>query len=211
MLLRVPCAYPRGKPPEIAIGVGCACAPSGNRCASAPYPNFNRSCHGSRARCARPTELYCPRADRSRRQRHVRRRDAQYRPVEVPEALVGDDRSDLRAPAAQPRVFLDGHQVSGLRYLAQYRLRVERHQRAHVDYRARNAVLLFQDLRGLERTVHHQRERDDRAVLAPAQHLRLAELIDVFAVGNSPFIEYSDFCSKNSTGSGRAPPLRATP
>src|SRR3989304_10250325 len=33
----MPCAYPRGKPRGIAVGVGCACAPIAGWCASAPY------------------------------------------------------------------------------------------------------------------------------------------------------------------------------
>ena len=44
------------------------------------------------------------------RQRDVRRRDAHDRRIEVVEALVGDDRRDLRAPAAQPRILLDREQ-----------------------------------------------------------------------------------------------------
>ena len=51
---------------------------------------------------------------RGRRQRDVRRRDPDDRRVEAVEALVGDDRGDLRAPAAQPRVLLDGEQPARL-------------------------------------------------------------------------------------------------
>ena len=45
------------------------------------------------------------------RQRDVRRGDAHRRAVEIVEGLVGDDRHDLGAPAAQPRVFLDREQA----------------------------------------------------------------------------------------------------
>ena len=65
------------------------------------------------------------------RQRDVRRRDAHDRPVEIPEAFLGDDRGDLGAPAAEPRILFDRHEPARLRDLAQDRLRVERHERAH--------------------------------------------------------------------------------
>src|SRR5215471_2817145 len=42
-----------------------------------------------------------------RRQRQMRRRDAHQRAVEIVESLVGYDRHDLRAPAAEARIFLD--------------------------------------------------------------------------------------------------------
>src|SRR5688572_8849830 len=120
-------------------------------------------------------------------ERHVWRRDAHDRPVEVPEQLLGDDRSDLGAPAAKPRVLLDGDEASRLRDLAQDRLRVERHERAHVDDSGVDAVLLFQDLRGFQRARHHERERRDRDVLAFADDVGFAELDDVFAVGHFAF------------------------
>ena len=44
------------------------------------------------------------------RQRNVRRGDPHRRPVEIVERLVGDDRHDLGAPAAQPRILLDREQ-----------------------------------------------------------------------------------------------------
>src|SRR5436190_7838065 len=66
-------------------------------------------------------------------QRNVRRRDAHWRAVEVVERLVGDDRHDLGAPAAQPRVLLHGENAMGAADGTQDRLGVERHQRAHID------------------------------------------------------------------------------
>ena len=117
------------------------------------------------------------------RQRDMRRRNTVYRAVEIPETFFGSDGGDFRAPAAQTRIFLDRHQASGLRDFRQYGLRVERHQRTHVDHRRRYAVFLFQNRRGIERTVHHQRQSDDGDILALTQHLGFAQLIDVFAVG----------------------------
>ena len=74
-------------------------------------------------------------------QRDVRRGDAHRRAVEIVERLVGDDRDDLGAPAAQARVLLDGEQAVRPGDRAEDRLRVERHQRAHVDHLAVDAVL----------------------------------------------------------------------
>src|SRR5690606_32629537 len=110
-----------------------------------------------------------------RSERDVRRRDAHDRAVEIPEQLLGDDRRDLRAPAAEPRVVLDGHETPRARDLAQNRLRIERHERADVHHCRGNAVLLLENLRSLQRTRHHQRERADRDVVAALQHVRLAE------------------------------------
>ena len=49
------------------------------------------------------------------RQRDVRRGDPHRRAVEIVERLVGDDRDDLRAPAAQARILLDREQAVGAR------------------------------------------------------------------------------------------------
>src|SRR5690348_12741877 len=64
---------------------------------------------------------------------YVRAGDPYDRPVERPEALFGDDRDELRAPAEQPGVLLDGEDAAGTPGLAQDRLGVERHQAADVD------------------------------------------------------------------------------
>ena len=112
----------------------------------------------------------------------MRRRDPHDRAVEVPEELLGHDRRDLGAPTAEPRVLFDGHEPAGLRDLTQDRLRVERHERAHVDDRRVDAVLLLQDLGRLERARHHERERADRDVFALAHDVRLTERHDVLAV-----------------------------
>src|ERR1700680_5069239 len=52
------------------------------------------------------------------RQWHVRSGDPDDWAVQVVEAFVGDDGSDLRAPAAQTRVLFDGEQVACLPNLA---------------------------------------------------------------------------------------------
>ena len=116
------------------------------------------------------------------RQGDVRRGDADDRPIEIPEGLVGDDRGDLRAPTTEPRIFLDREQPTRLGDRAEDRLRVERHKRAHVDHFRVDAVLALQDLGGFERARDHQRERDDRAVAAGAQDLRGSKRVDNLAV-----------------------------
>src|SRR6185503_20451180 len=120
-------------------------------------------------------------------QGYVRRRDAHDRPVEIPEALVGDDRGDLGAPAAQARVLLDRHEAAGPGYFRQYVLGVERHERAHVDHRAGDAVLLLERLRRLQRPRDHGGERDDGAVLAAPQNVGFAQRDHVLAVGHLAF------------------------
>ena len=48
-------------------------------------------------------------------------------------------------------------------------------------------MLLFEDRGGIQRLVHHRCQRDYRAVFAAAQHLGLAKLVDVFAIGHLAF------------------------
>ena len=45
-------------------------------------------------------------------------------------------------------------------------------------------MFLFEDFCGSQRAMHHQGECHDGTVLAPAQHPRLAQFIDMFAVGH---------------------------
>src|ERR1700736_5058072 len=68
-----------------------------------------------------------------RREGDVRGGDPHDWPVELEEDLLADDRTDLRTPAAQPRVLLDGEHASTLGRLAEQRRRVEWHEAAHVD------------------------------------------------------------------------------
>src|SRR5258706_14785619 len=74
-------------------------------------------------------------------QRHVRRGDPDDRPLERAENLLLDDRGDLRAPAAQPRVFFDGEHAPSARRGREQRLGVEPHERAHGDHGRRDSVL----------------------------------------------------------------------
>src|SRR5215471_13996672 len=102
-----------------------------------------------------------------RRQRHVRGGDADDRALELAENLLLDDRRDLRAPAAQPRVLLDGEHAARARRLGEYRLRIERHERSHVDHGRVDSVG-GERLGGFLRPRNHRGERDDRGVAARA-------------------------------------------
>ena len=72
--------------------------------------------------------------------------------------------------------------MTRLRDRAEDRLGVERHKRAHVDHLRVHAVVALQDLGGLERARHHQRERDDRAVAASTQNFGRSERVDDLAI-----------------------------
>src|SRR5262249_28960684 len=52
-------------------------------------------------------------------QRNVRRSDPHWRPIEVVERFIGDDRNNLGAPAAKPRVLLHREQPMGAGYRAE--------------------------------------------------------------------------------------------
>ena len=104
------------------------------------------------------------------------------RPVEIVERLVGDDRHDLRAPAAQPRIFLDAEAAMRLGDRAEDGLGVERHERAHVDHLAVDAVLGGELLGRRKRARHHQGERNDGGVLAGAENFGGAERVENLAV-----------------------------
>src|SRR5690606_39856139 len=64
----------------------------------------------------------------------VRGGDPHDRPVEIPERLVGHDRGDLGAPAAQTGILLHREQATGLRHRVEDRLGVEGHEGPHVDH-----------------------------------------------------------------------------
>src|SRR6266853_6152991 len=117
-------------------------------------------------------------------QGHVRRGDPDDRSLERAENLLLDDRGDFRAPAAQPRILLDREYAPGSRRVREQRLRVERHERAHVDHRRGDAVLAGEHFRRLQRARNHGGERDHRDVLPFAQHLRFSERLDVLALGH---------------------------
>ena len=101
---------------------------------------------------------------------HVRRGDAHQRAVEIVERLVGDDRDDLGAPAAQPRVLLDREQPVGLarpsRGWSGCRAAPASARRSpRSRCRARRSSFSA----AAERARHHQRQRQDGGVLARAQ------------------------------------------
>ena len=112
----------------------------------------------------------------------MRRRDAHRRAIEIVEGLVGHNGNNLRAPPAQTWVLLHGKQAVRFADGTQDRLRVERHQRAHVDNLGVDAVFRFQPLGRFERAGHHQGERQDRGILAGPQDFRGAERVDNLAV-----------------------------
>src|SRR3954470_9970562 len=95
------------------------------------------------------------------RDRHVGRRYAAHRAVEVLEAAVGDDRRDLRARRARLVRLVDDQHLARLADRREDRLLVERHERAQVEHLDRRAVEV---LGRLERGVHHRAVRDDREV-----------------------------------------------
>src|SRR5579883_2896971 len=71
-----------------------------------------------------------------RGQRHMRGGNAHRRPVEIVEGFVGDDRHDLRPPAAETRILLDRENPVRARNRVENRPGVERHERAEVDHLA---------------------------------------------------------------------------
>src|SRR3990170_707280 len=106
--------------------------------------------------------------------RHVRRRQAHDRRVEVLEGLLGDHRGDLGADAEEPVTLVQHEGAAGLRHRLEHGLRVERLDRAQVHDLGRDA-LRREHLRGLERLVRHHPVRHDRDVRARAPHERLAD------------------------------------
>src|SRR5919197_2403036 len=90
---------------------------------------------------------------RRERDRHVGRRHAADRPVEVLESLVGDERRDLRAGRARLVRLVDDQDLARLADAGEERLLVERDERAQVeDLDARALEVLGR----LERGVDHR-------------------------------------------------------
>src|SRR6185503_18985344 len=118
------------------------------------------------------------------RQRNMRRRDADRRTIQIVKSLVGRDRNDLGAPPAEPRIFLDGEEPVRLPDRAEDGLRVERHERSHIDNLAIDAVFRLEPFGGLERTRHHQCQSADGGILAAAKNLGGTEAVDNLAVRN---------------------------
>src|SRR5450759_3147499 len=117
----------------------------------------------------------------------MRRGDPHRRPVEVVERFVRHDRHDLGAPAAQPQIFLDGEQPMRARDRAEDGLRVERHQRAHVDHFAVDAVFRLEFFSSIERARYHQRQRDNGRILAGTHDFCGTKSVDDFAVRHRAF------------------------
>ena len=66
-------------------------------------------------------------------------------------------------------------------------LRVERHQRAHVDHFAVNAVFRLELFGRFQRARHHQRQRDNGRILAGTHYFCGAKGVDDFAVRHLAF------------------------
>src|SRR4051795_5432424 len=106
---------------------------------------------------------------RRERDRHVGRRDADDRPVEVLEALLGDQRGDLRAGGARRVGLVDDHHLRAAPHRLEDRLLVERHERAQVEHAHRGAVEV---LGRLQRGVHHRSVGDHDEIVALTRHAR---------------------------------------
>src|SRR3954470_10235299 len=106
---------------------------------------------------------------RRERDRHVGRRDPDDRPVEVLEALLGDQRRDLRPGRARRVGLVEDHHLRAASHALEDRLLVERHERTQVEHAHRRAVEV---LGRLERGVHHRAVGDHREVVALARHAR---------------------------------------
>src|SRR4051794_25044264 len=104
---------------------------------------------------------------RRERDRHVRRRDADDRAVEVLERALGDQRRDLCARRARLVGLVDDHDLARLADALEDRLLVERDQRAQVEHL--DAV----ELGGrLERGVDHRAVGDHGEIRALARDPR---------------------------------------
>src|SRR5208337_5351167 len=105
------------------------------------------------------------------------------RSVEEVEALVGDDRGDVRGGAAAQMAFVGDHDSIGFLDRSQDRVFVERDQRARIDYFNRD-FFLIEFFRDAQRLRHHRADRDHRDVVAGALHGGLAKRYQVLAGGD---------------------------
>ena len=115
------------------------------------------------------------------RHRHVGLVHAQHRRIEVVEAVALHVVDDLRADAANSQPSSSTTRDWSSAPTSMIASIVQRADRAQVDDVERDAVL-GQLVGGLHRDEHHLAERDDRAVLALALELGLAERDDVLVV-----------------------------
>src|SRR4051812_47728297 len=77
---------------------------------------------------------------RRERDRHVRRRHPDHRPVEVLPRALGDQRRHLGPGGARLVGLVDDHHLRALAYRREDRLLVERYERAQVQHLHRRAV-----------------------------------------------------------------------
>jgi hypothetical protein len=102
----------------------------------------------------------------------------------VPEALLGDDRDDLRAPAAQPRVLLDGDTSRLVRFTDSMTVAVSSGTSERRSITSAEMPELVELVGGLHGARHHRGERDDGDVAARPDRGRDPELVDDLAVGH---------------------------
>ena len=138
-----------------------------------------------------------------RRQRDVRRGDADARPVEGPEPLLGDDRHELGPPSAQAGVLLDREQT----------VRSSRPTRGACACRAAPASGCRCTSAAMPSCASRSAASSARGTIGASativasvpsrSDLRRAELVDDLAVGHLGLRRPSSaLCSKNTTGSG---------
>ena len=102
------------------------------------------------------------------------------------------------------------------RHRTENRLRIQRHQRPHIDDFAIHAVLGLQTFGGSQRAGNHQRQRHDSGIRTRTHDLRDAELIQNFAVRHFALYRVQRFVFKEDHGIGdlesprpSSPPHRA--
>src|SRR4029077_14112772 len=108
--------------------------------------------------------------------------DADRWTIQIVEGLIRRDRNNLGAPAAEPRILLDGKEPVGLRDGAEDGLSVERHERAHIDNLAVDALFHLELLGSLESARHHQCQSTDGGILATPKNLGGTKTVDNLAV-----------------------------
>src|SRR3546814_18683231 len=80
-------------------------------------------------RYARDSEIF---EDIRRRKRNMRCRDPHRRPVQIVKGFISNDRNDLGAPAQEAGIFLDREDAMRPRNRPEYRLGIQRIERAYV-------------------------------------------------------------------------------
>src|SRR3990172_313159 len=106
--------------------------------------------------------------------RHVRRRQAHHRRVEVLERLLRDLRCHFGADPEEPVALVQYQRAPRLLDRSQHGLGVHRIHGPKIDDLDRDTAVR-QLFGGLERAMHHPAVGDDRNVVAFARHIRLAD------------------------------------